>query len=458
MRRTPRVVTTPVLKTAVSSALLNHDSGRRGVIVGRRGGDEAGPSGLIGKVIEQSAGSNLLDYGAWMDLGYPHVVGIFGTRGTGKSFDLGVLAECVAGASPVCSGMIPRSAVVVFDIQDQFWTLGLTPSADLPEDQWQIAALDQWGLKCEGLDRVNLWHPHGSTTAVPGARQFSVSPSDLSPDDWLSLVDIGRFSAMGQALLSLIEGHGPAIPSELAAKATEVYLKNFQPSTIDGVRWRLKGLGATDLIREPGIDLDALLNAGSVSVLLLRSLSAEFRALVVAVVARKLAARMSAFHQKARVTRRIGGAMPNDDVPDRLWVMLDEAHVVVPREGITAATRTIIDYVKRGRDAGLSLVFATQQPSAVDNRLMSQVDLTLTHTLSFESDLQAALARMPTRTAVKYTRGGLSMPTLIDALRSLGPGQAVVADAMSGRVFVVQIRPRVTAHGGNTPITHGGGA
>ena len=453
MRRTPRVVTTPVLKTSVSSALLNHDSGRRGVIVGRRGGDEANASGLIGKVIEQSAGSNLLDYGTWMDLGYPHIVGIFGTRGTGKSFDLGVLAECVAGASHVCSGIAPRSAVVVFDIQDQFWTLGLTPSADLPEDQWQISALGKWGLEYTALDRVNIWHPHGSTTAVPGAHQFSVSPSDLSPDDWLSLLDLGRFSAMGQALLALIEGHGPAIPSELAAKATEVYLKNFQPGTIDAVRWRLEGLGATELIRDPGIQLDALLSAGSVSVLLLRSLAEELRALVVAVVTRKLADRMSAFHQKARVARRVGGEVPDEDVPDRLWLFLDEAHVIVPREGATAATGAIIDYVKRGRDAGLSLVFATQQPSAVDNRLMSQVDLTLTHTLSFDSDLQAAMARMPTRSAVKYSRAGLTMPTLIDALRSLGPGQAVVVDAMSGRVFVVQIRPRVSAHGGNTPIT-----
>lgn len=457
MRRTPRVVTSPVLKTAVSSALLNHDSGHRGVIVGRRSGDEPGASGLIGKVIEQSAGSNLLDYGAWMDLSYPHVVGIFGTRGTGKSFDLGVLAECVAGASHVCSGATPRSAVVVFDIQDQFWTLGLTPSADLPEDQWQIAALDTWGLDYKALNRVNIWHPHGSTTAVPDARQFSVSPCDLSPDDWLSLVDLGRFSAMGQALLTLIDGHGPATPSELAARATEVYLKNFQPSTIDGVRWRLEGLGATELIREPGTQLDALVRAGSVSVLLLRSLPEELRALVVAVVTRKLADRMSVFHQKARVARRVGGEMPEDDVPDRLWLLLDEAHVIVPREGVTAATGAVIDYVKRGRDAGLSLVFATQQPSAVDNRLMSQVDLTLTHTLSFESDLQAALARMPTRTAVKYTRAGLAMPTLVDALRSLGPGQAVVADAMSGRVFVVQIRPRVSAHGGNTPITQARG-
>ena len=38
-------------------------------------------------------------------------------------------------------------------------------------------------------------------------------------------------------------------------------------------------------------------------------------------------------------------------------------------------TGPLVDYVKRGRDAGLSLIFATQQPSAVNSKLMSQVDI-----------------------------------------------------------------------------------
>lgn len=125
--------------------------------------------------------------------------------------------------------------------------------------------------------------------------------------------------------------------------------------------------------------------------------------------------------------------------------------MIAPREGKTAATDPIVDYVKRGRDAGLSLVFATQQPSAVDNKLMSQVDMTLTHALGFEADLQAAIARMPTRASVSYERSGFKLPSMADAIRSLDPGEAVVADAANGRVFIVKIRPRLSAHGGNTP-------
>ncbi len=138
-------------------------------------------------------------------------------------------------------------------------------------------------------------------------------------------------------------------------------------------------------------------------------------------------------------------------LPDRLWLFLDEAHVVVPAGEETAATAPVIDYVKRGRDAGLSMVFATQQPSAVDPRLMSQVDTTFIHFLGFEMDLQAAVARMPTRASFTYDIGSSRGIDIPNVLRALDPGECLVADAASGRAFAAQIRPRVTAHGGNTP-------
>ena len=41
------------------------------------------------------------------------------------------------------------------------------------------------------------------------------------------------------------------------------------------------------------------------------------------------------------------------------------AHVVAPKDQNSPARDALIEYVKRGRDAGLSLVMATQQPSAI---------------------------------------------------------------------------------------------
>ena len=160
---------------------------------------------------------------------------------------------------------------------------------------------------------------------------------------------------------------------------------------------------------------------------------------------------MSTAQQEKKLARRKKIQYGGTSFPERLWVVLDEAHTLAPSDGRTAATAPIVDYVKRGRDAGLSLIFATQQPAAADSRLMSQVDLTISHALSFESDLQAAVARMPTRTSVEYQRGGFTLGSLGDAIRSLAPGECFIADASSGRIFSAQVRPRLTAHGGHTP-------
>ena len=48
----------------------------------------------IGKVIESSASVSYLAADCWLDIAFPHVIYITGTRGTGKSFDLGVFFSC----------------------------------------------------------------------------------------------------------------------------------------------------------------------------------------------------------------------------------------------------------------------------------------------------------------------------------------------------------------------------
>ena len=141
----------------------------------------------------------------------------------------------------------------------------------------------------------------------------------------------------------------------------------------------------------------------------------------------------------------------HSQITRRLWTVLDEAHVLVPSDESTAATEPLIDYVKRGRDAGLSLIFATQQPSAVNKKLMSQADITITHMLGIEADITAAVARMPTRSTIEYEVDGHKVSGVGDVIRSLGPGEAIIADGASGRIFVSKVRPRQTAHGGTTP-------
>lgn len=455
MRLTKKVITRAEFKTDESANSLNLDSPSRAILIGGQPGSTS-VDGLVGKAVEHSSGKNILDYGVWLDLSFPHVIGVFGARGTGKSFTLGALAECLAGASGVVSGAAPSAAVVILDVQNQFWTLSLSPRADLPEDAPHLAALRQWELSPATVENIVFWTPCQPDKHLPDAHVFKISPEQLCPDDWLAVLGQERYSPMGQALIELLRKSESRSPNALAKNAQTSVLPSFHSGTVEGLRWRLEATSEMGLIGEPGVDIENLLNPGRISVMLLRNLSDNMRALTAGVLSRILAARMSDHHQARKIARRRGGEVSNDGMPERLWLAVDEAHVIAPSEGETPASEPLVDYVKRGRDAGLSLIFATQQPSAVDDKLMSQVDITFTHSLGFDADIQAAAKRMPAASSHAYYRDGRKISTLGGVIRALGPGEAIVADSTSGRTFIQRARPRLTAHGGNTPENEGG--
>src|SRR5262245_53741975 len=76
----------------------------------------------IGKVLENTTGKNYLNADAWLDVTFPHVIYITGTRGSGKSFDLGVLLEGISSLtnnSPIQNAVDPITSILI-DTQSQF--------------------------------------------------------------------------------------------------------------------------------------------------------------------------------------------------------------------------------------------------------------------------------------------------------------------------------------------------
>lgn len=451
MKMTKKVITQVKFGTSKSSSTLNLDPQTRSILIGRKSDNENLACGFVGKIIESSTGQNMLDYGIWLDLSFPHVVGIFGTRGMGKSFSLGVLAECLAILPDATNGAPPSSAIVLFDVQNQFWTMAHAPKENLSEDIQHLEELNKWGLTPATVGDLTLWTPCQENDHFPAAKIFQIAPEQLRIDDWLAILEQERYSPMGQALIELLKKCEDHNPSMLAGNAILATLPNFQSGTVEALRWRLEAIAEMDLIGSPGVDVKALLHPGKISVVLLRNLPENMRALTTGVLARLLATRMSEHHQARKVARRTGNDAPNNTMPERLWLAIDEAHVIVPSEGKTPASEPLIDYVKRGRDSGMSLIFATQQPSSVASKLMSQVDITLTHGLSFDADIQAATKRMPADASHEYEYNGQKISSLSGVIRTLAPGETIIADSTSSRIFLGQVRPRLTAHGGNTP-------
>src|SRR5262249_50968018 len=110
-----------------------------------------------------------------------------------------------------------------------------------------------------------------------------------------------------------------------------------------------------------------------------------------------------------------------------------------------------IRLVKEGRNVGLSAVVATQQPSALDQRVLSQVETFLAHQLVTEADIRAVRDNLKSALPDSM-QFGTHQVEFGDLLRQLPPGACVVsaADVNTNvhRALIMRVRPRATVHGG----------
>lgn len=127
----------------------------------------------VGKVYESCPSNNMLGADVWLDLSFPHVIYITGTRGSGKSFDLGVLIEGISQlneGTPIQESITPITSILI-DTQNQFWTLKYAPNPNIEENQAQLEALKRWRIRPNALANVRLW--------IPQARRSFLVTSDV---------------------------------------------------------------------------------------------------------------------------------------------------------------------------------------------------------------------------------------------------------------------------------------
>lgn len=429
------------------------------VVVGQRDQSKrSGASIFLGKLGERVPSTDYFDYNVWLDVEFPHVVFVAGKRGSGKSYDLGIMLEGLSATSGNLSSRPAGFSSVLFDLQSQFWALGGELNPQNGADAAQLDRVSKWNVK-GAIKRPVLFLPVGSNPITNTELPMTIPPSSLELEDWLSLLGTKRFEAMGQAISTCRQIAVRTKPNfEIAdligiLQRPQQYqdLSTFQPATFDAVTWRLQALDETGLFKGSASILNELLQPDRCSIVLMRDLPEDLKAVTVAVLMRQIERAMSRHHQQRKVAARNGG--PEDrSKPSRMWVMIDEAHLVCPASDKTSANDVIVDYVKRGRDAGLSLVLATQQPSAIDASAISQVDLTILHKLTIDADIVAATARLPAPlpSSTRIREKDISDSKLL--VRELAPGEALISDSEASRTFVLRLRPRVSPHGGGEPL------
>jgi uncharacterized protein len=451
VERSPFTALDPIVK-------INHVSKGNNVIFGRAKAEE-NPAEVvyIGKVLENAAGRSYLGADAWLDVTFPHVVYITGTRGSGKSFDLGVLIEGISqleSDSPVQNKVTPITSILI-DTQSQFWTLRYEPRLSVPENRQQLGELKRWNIKPNALKNCRIFIPPNTEPFLGDEIKFSLQPRYVTAEDWCSLLGQEIYGPQGHIISETCEALEPdnySLDDMIAHIADASNWPGIAESSRNALVYKLTDYRRTGLFSANGLDVGSLLTPGVANIFMLRDLRNEDKSLVTAIIARQLFLIMGRHHKDLKVAHFFEKEFKGADLPTRVWLLIDEAHVVAPSNGPSPAREALVEYVKRGRDAGLSLVLATQQPSAVDDRILSQVNISFNHRLTFQSDIGAAINRVPTKTLTAMKMSGTMLTDFGDMIRLLEAGQSFLGDHASSRTVLVQIRPRVTSHGGYSPI------
>ena len=408
-----------------------------------------------------------------------HVIAVFGKRGSGKSYTLGTLLEglCTLNPSSSIAYNPQRSSVLLFDTLGifQWMSILLNDSSQRDALHEQYALRRGWDIKSEPLD-VAVWIPKG--TRAPGTPaehlDFTVNCSDFAAEDWGYLLGLDIFQdRMGQLLNDVyikvtIEGwndssqrHQPRSQYSLddlisCAKNDPEITTSYQAETQRAVLQQLMTYRRNSLFEDQGTPLHQFLKPGRLTVIVMNKMSNELRLIVMSALLRRLmASRVLAAEAEKHLkiletvsaTEKAALERTLVDAASPTWVCIDEAQNILPSERRTSATDVIVRYVREGRNYGLSFVVATQQPTAIDPRILAQVDTLIVHKLTVQGDMDYVRRNIKSNLPdeVKFANVTLAFDQLI---RALDVGQALVSNTETERAFIMDVRPRISVHGG----------
>jgi len=401
-----------------------------------------------------------------LNLDKEHVIAILGKRGSGKTHTLGVILEGLVSSSPLVSKHSSDKAVLVLDTLNLFQWVGIPlESADGKVAKEQLEQARSWGLVTDSLP-VKLWHLAGSMPVTKDSLPLLVQVSEMSPQDWGFLFDVDiMMDPMGQLIMSAcdkVARTGWQIESESRNPRPNHSIRDliecigednelnheFSSETRRAVRQRLMSYERVGLFSTNGTKLTELLQPGQASILLLGRCPEDLRTVVAFLLMRKLRELRSIASERKKEFLIIGGSEVKDDLAiPPTWVFIDEAQNIIPSKTASLATQELTRFVREGRNFGLSMVISTQQPQAIDPKVMSQVDVLITHTLTVQNDISYVMNNLKSAPPDSIVLGRQTLK-LQEAIRELEVGQCFISATDAQRGLFVEIRPRITAHGG----------
>ncbi|MCL5009756.1 MAG: DUF87 domain-containing protein [Candidatus Parvarchaeota archaeon] len=384
-----------------------------------------------------------------LDVLRPHVVLIAGKRGSGKSYTMGVISE---GLASLPEEVAENVTSLIIDTMGIYWTM---KSPNYKEEE----VLKKWGEEPKAFNNVKVFVPKGhfETLKEQNASMvdapFSISVSDLSASDW---TDMFKFSIndeygvlINKAIEDLVEnGQKYGIPEIL----DQIDRQIANDTVKEACKQRFESANGWGIFEKDGTPIEALLTPGYINILDI-SLYAHslggfnLRALVIGLLSQKIL-EIRVIERRSEELKDMNSAvMFKEDYSKKripiVWMFIDEVHEFLPANKKTAASEALSRVVKEGRQPGIALVIATQQPGKLDTDIITQSDIIISQHVTAKLDIDALNTVMQTYMSTDIKRYLTDLPKL--------PGACIILDDNSERIYPVQVKPRYTWHGGETP-------
>lgn len=366
-----------------------------------------------------------------------------------NSYTLGVIAEELSNL-PKESGS--NIASLVFDTMGIFWTMKFRNEKDR-------ALLSEWNLKSKSLP-MKIFVPYGyynsyTEKSIPADEKFALDPSELNSEDWIitfGLDIINPVSILIERTISKLKQEKSFNIKDILSRLDEdkkspLEIKNAATGLFEAAQsWGIFSEDSRD-----STQVKDLINPGITSIVDLSVYNStgafNVRALVISLISKKIFnQRMEA--RKIEEVKSISRGLDFLSSPEKreyplVWIFIDEAHEFLPLGLKTPATDALVQLLREGRQPGISLVLATQQPGQIHRDVMTQSDIVISHRLTSSQDLEAINQIMQSYLLE-------SIKQYMDDLPNL-KGSAIVLDDNSERIYPMKIRPRFTWHGGEAP-------
>jgi len=423
------------------------------IMVGRTEDDKKkfGTEGvfLLGKHYVKMGQTTSLSNEVLVDVARSHVIFVCGKRGSGKSYSLGVIAE---GLSTLPDEIAQNLCIIILDTMGIFWTMKY-------ENKKEEDLLKEWKLKPQGI-KVQIFTPQGyykdfKEKGIPTDFPFSIRPSELSASDWCMTFNIKLSHPLGvliERVLTDLSEKKEDFSIEDIIKAIRADAR-FEKNIREAAENRFLTANSWGLFSSKGTKMEDLIAPGKVAVLDVSCYSAllgskEVTNLVIGLVSKKIFTERMIYRRKEELEEVKQAFTLAEEKPSKkelplVWLMIDEAHEFLPKQGETTATQPLLTLLREGRQPGISLVLASQQPGQIHTDVMTQSDIVISHRLTAKIDTDALGLLMQS-----YLRENLDK--LLDELPRT-TGAALVFDDTNERMYPIQIRPRFTWHGGQAP-------